>query len=493
MKKLVTLLLAVCMFASAPMAFADEEIPSLDVMVLSNYVVSEDGLIYQAIQDQLGIDLNVTFVTDSYQEKLSTVIASGDLPDVFGADLETVQELAKYGMILELTDLLDEYGQNILNDRQETAWTMGANKTGEIYGVPEARFYPYVMAVRKDWMRNLGYEVTDDMTMEMTLDEFYTLMDEFTNNDPDGNSLDDTMGVGVAMSGINSFNPLFAAFDISRMTPILLEDGTVTTYLKHPRYLEAIAYIRALYQNDMTESDFVTIDIMSHLDKLWNGKVGAFCWNPPGTTNNWLPRYTEEVLPEFVYVKITDNDGTGGGYFISPSTDYVVISADCEDPALAMEMLNWFCTYEAEELSYLGIEGVHYEWTDEDTYQFEYLEPYASDLALQRVDGNALWGRFRKEQGNMEVLTMNELSQAGVALGYSDTVSNAFIFGVPEIQSQLGSTLDDIVLQALATLITMEGDEEDVAAAYAEFVSRWEQSGGTTWEQQATEIYNEEN
>ena len=64
-----------------------------------------------------------------------------------------------------------------------------------------------------------------------------------------------------------------------------------------------------------------------------------------------------------------------------------------------------------------------------------------------------------------------------------------FIFATPLIQRDLGTTLQDIEYEALATLIATEGDLE---AEYQRFVDRWLREGGATWQEQATVIYQRE-
>lgn len=84
---------------------------------------------------------------------------------------------------------------------------------------------------------------------------------------------------------------------------------------------------------------------------------------------------------------------------------------------------------------------------------------------------------------------MNPQTRAALQMGLDNTIEDAFIFATPPIQRDLGTTLQDIEYEALATLIATEGDLE---AEYQRFVDRWLREGGASWQEQATVIYQRE-
>ncbi|MRA94216.1 extracellular solute-binding protein, partial [Bacillus thuringiensis] len=74
----------------------------------------------------------------------------------------------------------------ISEDRIEAASIDGA-----LYGVPVQKDYARAgLVIRKDWLDNLGLDVPT------TMDELYEVAKQFTENDPDGNGVDDTVGFG---------------------------------------------------------------------------------------------------------------------------------------------------------------------------------------------------------------------------------------------------------------------------------------------------------
>ena len=285
------------------------------------------------------------------------------------------------------------------------------------------------------------------------------------------------------------WEPLFGAFGVPYKTPVMV-NYAVTSYMLHPNFLKAVEYIRKLYQEGLMEPDFATIPQMSCLEKLWNGTYGVMGFNPVGTTNNWMPgRYTEDPKPTFVYTVIKGDDGQGG-FCQTRATGYYGIASSCKYPEEAMKLCNFLGSKDGDELIYFGIEGKHFQWTDEANGKYKYLAPY-TDSATQRADGGYIfWSMFRRWDDNTEIKTLTAISRDALTLSKQNTLKDAYIFETPAIQKDLGTTLSDIETQCLTNLIVSKGD---IKAEYDAFVQRWLKEGGKTWQDQATAIYKKEN
>ena len=93
-----------------------------------------------------------------------------------------------------------------------------------------------------------------------------------------------------------------------------------------------------------------------------------------------------------------------------------------------------------------------------------------------------------KRQGadSIELRTMNALTQEAQAFDAQYAFDWPHLDTALEADSEYGSTLHEIVAEALAQLIVTTGDVE---AEYAAFVERWENEGGLEWEEEATQAY----
>lgn len=446
-------------------------------------VPAENASIILEVRKRTGINWSPILVgPGELENKLNTMIASGNLPDIFSFDQTKGELYVENGVLLELDDLLEKYGQEVLKNVKDYLG-QGLNAGGVTWGIPAPAGYPSVLAIRTDWLKNLNLEMPTD------LDSFYNVMKAFTYNDPDQDGKDDTIGLANCIKYYPSmYSNLFGAFGIPIGRPIIV-DGKVTTSMKHPNYLKAIEYFRKLYNEGLMEPDFATIPNMSCLEKLWNGTYGAIDFAPTGTTNNWIGRYTEDPKPTFDFTIIKGEDGVGGT-IRTYSTTYKGIAKSCKHPEEAMKLLNYLSSVEGDELLYLGIEGKHFKWVDKEEGKFEYLPPYDVS-ATHRADGAFIfWPLFSRVDDNTEIRTLNSLTRKGLELCRQNFLEDAFIFGVPQIAKELGSTLYDIEIEALANLIVTTGD---VKAEYESYIQRWMDEGGEVWEQQATEIYKKEN
>lgn len=501
MKRLLSLALAVLlMIVAIPFAIAEEEMPHVTVWVsLDNTMCEPDCPVVQAIREASGIYIDPLFVPlGESSSKLSARIASGDLPDVFSIDNVTVKDLIAHNMILDLSDYLVDC-PNILADGKERL-TFGINAQGAVYGLPGNMGQPWAMCVRRDWMRNLGYDVGDESVIEMTISEFKELMYQFGNEDPDQNGVDDTFGFCAEDASFGMFAPIFAAHGIptaDNWGSMYYDEneGVCKSILKHPEFPAVLKDMQWFYQNNCMDSEFAVVaDASTEFQYLWNGTAGATSWAPAGPTNNWLSRYTDEDFVDensFVYVNITDDDGGSGGAVIKYGTNWTVVSASCEQPEAAMKFLDFCYSREGDYLTYFGIEGVHYRWIDKDAETYEYIGKYAEDISNQRTEGGwVIWSGYHADD-NIQMRALTKITSDVVNYFKEHPISNAIImFEAPAVASEVGSTLTDVIIGVFAQATTAES-ADGIDAMVAAAIEEYDKIGGITYDEQYTELYKE--
>ncbi len=490
MKKCLSLLLTLCLcltMLSGVTAAAAEGKPAITMMMYGDNTPTEDNSVIRALEEKLGIDLTVIYVPlADYTAKLNTLVAARTLPDLFlinGTNM-VVEDFRDQGMLLKLDDLLNTKGPDILKEIGPIIKNSPVNQKDGVYAVfPASLDYASNFAVRTDWLSKLN------LKMPTNLDELYDVLKAFTTGDPDGNGQNDTVGYVGSMANMRTFEHIFGAYGICVDKPYLMEDGTVTTYMKAPLYLDAIKYLRKLYQDGILDPDFATIPLMSAFEKLWTGHTGVFDFQAVGTTNNWMPgRYTENPPPTFDFTILAGPGGKGGPIKMYPryTFDYA-ISSTSKNPEKAMELLNYLFSEEGDELTYLGVEGLHYEWVDKAAGKFKKLDPY-TDAATHRADGGYVYNSFFPAN-NTEVRTLNEQTRKAQELARANGVDYPKIIKTLKADSENGAALKEITMEAFAQLIVTTGD---VDAEYAAFVARWEEEGGLDYEAEATAAYAEQ-
>lgn len=134
--------------------------PTTDIMV-------------DVLKETTGYDVEYyALPAENADEKLVMEVAGGASYDIIQCSPDQFQTLMSQGALMPLNDLLDVYGQDILNGVSEDSWRAVSGEDGNIYGIPYK--YPYAqevqgfMVCRWDLMQEAGIEA-----IPTTIDEFY--------------------------------------------------------------------------------------------------------------------------------------------------------------------------------------------------------------------------------------------------------------------------------------------------------------------------------
>lgn len=456
----------------------EAEAPTVTILMKRDTDFPQDNPVIQEIRKRTGVNVQVESVVNAdYANRLNTMIVSGNAPDIFEVSKTSLKEMAENGVIMPLNDVLESAGANMLDNKGE--YMKGpATVEGQIYGMPYGWFPGNALALRKDWLDHLGLEVPT------TLEEYEEVLRAFVYEDPDGNGLNDTIGLGLTFGANQTWTHLFTAFGVP-FTRQALVDDQVVPWMLAPGYLDAIKYINNLYKEGLIDPEFATVPALQSYEKVWNGKVGAYNFNADGITQNWLTRYVEDPKPEFVYTVIKGPDGQGG--YLRPvfedSAPYTVISSKAENPEAAMKVLDFLVSDEGYTLTWAGLEDVHHQWNDEG--EFEWIPPY-DDAEQLRNAGGYVYSRIMYRIGGLRDQLFNEVTLEARKMAMENTIDDVYLYDMPEIQKEVGSILDDMEVEFRMVAITSSGDLD---AMYEDFKAKYLAEGGETWIEQATEIY----
>ncbi|GHT56943.1 lipoprotein LipO [Spirochaetia bacterium] len=434
------------------------------------------------VLDELGKKTNTVIdmiytAAGEYGSKLSILVAGGTPPDIFRANSNTAQEFIDAGLLADVSKYLDTLGPNILADVGNVLYQCQVNKNG-VYMIPDGNiYYAMNLCMRTDWLKNLGMDLPTD------LNSLYKVYYAFTYNDPDGNGKKDTFGLAAnTFPDMKAFASIFGAFGIPHNSTIIQDDGTLTTWVKHPQYLDAVTYIRRLIADGLVEPDWVTIPAMDMFAKLWNGVAGAIEWECYGPTNNWMPvRYTEAVTPTFGFPIIRGPDGKHGVRKQFPSLGSGTVISSKANIEAAIRIADFCKTPEGSDLLFLGVEDVMYRWTDKVDGKYEYLGKY-TDLTTHRAEGGFVYGGLFPPRDNAQWRTLNKQSREGSELAWSEGLDNtANVIADLKTWVEYGPEMNQIVREMYAQLLTTK---EDLRTVYNRFLREWEVAGGIEWEKE---------
>jgi putative aldouronate transport system substrate-binding protein len=344
------------------------ELKSLSIM--APYLVTnapQDGNeIEKALEDVVGVDLDITWVPNSsYGDKVNITLAGDDLPQVMviqGKDPGFVRN-AEAGAFWDLTDYLDDY-PNLKTTFPEVQKASSVN--GKVYGVFRARdVIREAVIIRKDWLENLGLE------MPRTTEDLYAVAKAFTEDDPDGNGVDDTYGLIIPKwPGTIGTNSPWDAIETwygagNRWTE---RDGELVPNFTTDEWLDAVQFERKLVEEGVVNADYATFDSANWNEPFLNGKGGIILdvHSRAGVLMNLFKQADPDNFDS--YVDITGNlEGPDGEVHALPTTGYsgflaiprakVKTEADLRGVLEVLDKLN---SEEAGPILNNGIEGESY-------------------------------------------------------------------------------------------------------------------------------------
>ncbi|MBD2846317.1 extracellular solute-binding protein [Paenibacillus sp. IB182496] len=457
---------------------AAEEAPVVTALMGRGTDFPEENPVLDEIRKRSGIHLEVqTVLFSEEQTRLNTLLVSGQAPDFFNVNKQKLKELAENDVIMPLNDLLETHGQEVLADKGDHL-EGPAYIDGNIYGIPRATGNSAVLAIRQDWLDTLGLEVPT------TLEGYEEVLRAFTYDDPDGNGEDDTIGLGLGILYTEAWSHIFGAFGVPQYRYVM-EGEQIVPWMLAPGYLDAVKYLNKLYHEGLIETEFATIPRLQLVEKLWNGKAGAWQAGAEGISTNWVTRYVEDPKPKFVYTAIKGPDGQGGSLKTHPedSGNYTVINKKAKNPEAVMDVLNYLSSREGDTLTYYGIEGVHYRLADG---QLAPIPPYDDAVAL-RNEGGFMYTELINRQDALKLELYTEETKHGNEVARTHTIDEVYLYELPQVQIDKGTMLSDMEAEFRAK--AMMGERAGIDALYAKFKENFLREGGSKWIEQATEIY----
>jgi putative aldouronate transport system substrate-binding protein len=330
----------------------------------------EENQYWQYLEGLLNVTFDLQAVPASaYPERIATIAASGEFPDltwVEGTLVPELGQLVEQGAFADLTDYLSgdalaEYPNLARFDPQ--IWRNVA-VNGRIYGVPRPRSRAGgTLMFRQDWAERLGVPRARDAA------EFRELLVGFVERDPDGDGQADTWGLSSSdpQYSLPFFQYLFRAPNGWRLGA----DGRLVALHETEEYRAAVAYARELFAAGVYHPDAGSMNPQQAKDGFSTGAFGGFVdgitalpggggglrtrvreLNPGGNAIGLVPFGHDGGVP-------VSHNGIGYyGYTTIPASR----AGDEERVRELLRLLNWWASPlgSEESLARAGIEGVHY-------------------------------------------------------------------------------------------------------------------------------------
>ncbi|MCR8635353.1 extracellular solute-binding protein [Paenibacillus radicis (ex Xue et al. 2023)] len=258
--------------------------PLKELSVMTQYSTSEppkpDNIALVEMEKYTGTKLNITWVpSTAYTDKVNVTLSSNALPQVLMVTdhkSPTLVSAVRAGMFWEVGPYLKSYPE--LSKKLEMV-TKNASVDGKLYGIYRGRVLGRNGFIyRQDWLTSLG------LKEPKTIDEFYQMIKAFSTQDPDKNGKNDTVGLIMDKTTLDS-KDFFTWFGAPNGWEF--KDGKVTPDFMTKEYLDALNFMKKLYDEKLINADFPVTQ--SFRDVMNKGIAGAalscMCLSMDGSFN----------------------------------------------------------------------------------------------------------------------------------------------------------------------------------------------------------------
>ncbi|MCQ6562319.1 extracellular solute-binding protein [Paenibacillus mendelii] len=450
-----------------------------------------DGVTNDSILKELENRFNVSLSRqgapwEGWMEKLALKINTGEAPDLFFY-LTTMPEYKSWvdsGVVLELDKYLDKAPN--LKKLLDNGLYKNLKINGHYYFVPVVTVSNnHAIYYRKDWLDKLQLEEPTN------IEQFTAMIKAFTENDPDGNNKKDT--VGMTASKIRDWlNVIYTGFGVKPEWN-LNEAGEYEPGYATESYKQFLAWMQEQYKAGYIQKEYFLNDDAQKEEAFYSGKAGVMITNS-GVKADGVIEQIGLVNRDAVVDVLTPPDGPGGPGGVHSFGGFWggwSISSQTKDPERVVQLLDYIYSPEGRNLTYFGIEGVHY------TKDGETIVPNLENRAKEPADtfapvGGELKGLYNVGQyfGNLfqfngdkiEVLSNNGFNKNPEIADKQDAYINknlvmsdiANVLDFPAEFSEIGQKLLDIAERYSIMIVS---GEKEVDAGWAEMIKEMNDAG----------------
>jgi putative aldouronate transport system substrate-binding protein len=416
----------------------------------------------------------------AYEDKISVMIASGDLPVLLKVEYTpSIVSALESGLFWDIGPHLKSYKNLVAQDEK---FYHNISVDGKIYGVP--LFRPIgrgVVLYRKDWFNALN------LSAPQSIEDWYGVIRALAKNDPDRNGKDDTYGMLIDKKYNSGADAMLTRLAVSLGAPNKWEvdgQGNFTPEFMTAPYYEAMKLLRRLYEEKLINSDFAVVD-SSELEKHYDtGRAGLrISGGSPQTLQDRLLRTNPNAVVDTAPlsgpqgIRVPGESGNAGFLVIAKSA--VKTEADLHK---VLKFLDQLMDPDASMLLQRGIKNRHYQ---DNGFEVEHLDkeasqreikpyrdnlPYITDYNVKPFVGQSLAVKY----GNMIHKEYPKYVVSNPALVLASTTN-----------AERGRELEEMIEDAQTKFIMGKMDE----AGWKNEVERWKKAGGVRLMEEYKEAY----
>lgn len=429
----------------------------------------EDNIYLDLIREELGIEIIYDWVcaNSEYEQKIDLCIASNTLPDIMSVNERQFRKMLANGQIQSMSNAYEEYASDMLKSIVSSGEIMDTvMEQGEMMAlpIPHVDDQINIMWIRQDWLENLG------LAYPVTVEELEAVARAFVTNDPDGNGLNDTVGIigpynSSSITGLGGnqwgLDPIFSVYGSFPGTWLVREDGTIYygSLTEETKY--ALERLASMYQEGILDSELLLRG--DSLRAVLEGTAGIF-FGPWWSGYSMVDGIMSGEMDWTAHCVPLAEDGKYYNKMSAPCDNYIVVSKNCDYPQAAIQIINLLLRDEAKWVdqgfnSMVSISSVYplftvYDNADEIAVSFDILDKWLRDeITMEEID----FTKHKLLENDMEMLkVLKKEPLDDFSIQYWDLEH-------PEAASNMGRLYSFMVGQRA---ISTEGYEPVVSAYY---------------------------
>ena len=347
---------------------------SLEPVTFTFY--SADGLedtwtdpVAQMITEKTGVTLKMDYPADSNDNRIELMVATGEYPDFVFAK-GSVSTLIRNDALIDMSDLIDEYGPNIkklYGDEYENL--RYSSEDPSIYQLCSDKVQEETLETSGTAQLQWAVLQENQYRVPYTLEEYTQMIRDYMEKYPMINGKP-AIGISIVCSDWHWYtmlsNPSGYMNGSADNGQWIVDDEKQEVYYKHAAdgQKEYYKWLNEMYNEGILDPEFATQTHEDFVLKVAGGRVLGLLdeeWDYTGAEislrADGQEEHTYAGLPVTIDRSVKcpslkqQNLAVGWGIGITKS---------CKDPVRAVRFLDWLCSDEAQILLNWGIEGVDY-------------------------------------------------------------------------------------------------------------------------------------
>lgn len=366
-----------------------------------------DHFLKTAVEEALGVTLDITSsiqIAMGDTTDFDLMIASGDWPDLLNVTgYQGGLSQAYYDdIIIELTDEMlaaqapDYYDLLMRQSEENIRATQIEGSYYALYSITqgEGSSASRGMVVRTDWLEELDLEIPS--TIEDLTEVLKAFKSEYNPTYPYFIEADADLIYMCA-----PFNTYTVGYYNGGKLPVYRQGDEVLVAWATEEYREFLEWFRDCYQAGIFEPSFYSTASDQAGDRyayLIDGQIGVY-EDSPTSIADWRQYALEgESVEVSFFPNLLDENGQntwGEEQQIIDSQSALSITTSCDNPELALNVLNYFFTDAGAELANYGQEGYSFNYNADGEVEYtELLTNSEYQLSIRALHGLYSWNLF---------------------------------------------------------------------------------------------------